>query len=343
MLSLKKQFHYAAFISFFLLFSCQKEEVEELYSTNETVTKTSPLASYLQRLTMVATTEDNLIDKSSYCTVKLPYIVRLNDATIPIDTAADYQKVLDNINAYHWDDDIVKITFPVTMVYYDHTEKIITSQSNFDSLLSYWSTKHDILPKINCLNIIYPITIYTYNTANQIASTTQIKNDANLYRFIDNLNDNKVISLSYPISVTDYNSNLVTITSNSQFENAFKEAIDTCKDSTKPPLNFVNTLTQGSWRIYYFSIDSVISSQYDGYVFVFNTDQSVTATKSNITTRGVWETSTNNGLRIFRLRFNQKLLKQLDIDWDLYEFDNDEFAFFKDRSNTVDQLLFKKI
>ena len=134
MLSFKKQFHYLAIVSLLLLFSCQSEVEEQVYSTHETITKSSPLTSYLQRVAMVKTVQDNLIDKSSYCTIKLPYKVTVNNASISINTTADYQKVVDNINAYTNDNDIVKITFPVTMIYYNYVEKVLTSQSDFDSL-----------------------------------------------------------------------------------------------------------------------------------------------------------------------------------------------------------------
>jgi hypothetical protein len=104
---------------FLLLLSCQSEIEEQDNNTQETVTNVSPLTTYLQRVAMVKTVQDNIIDKSSYCTIKLPYNVTVNNVNIAVNTVADYQKVADNINAYTNDNDIVKIDFPVTMVYYN--------------------------------------------------------------------------------------------------------------------------------------------------------------------------------------------------------------------------------
>lgn len=344
MLSFKKQFHYLAIVSLLLLFSCQSEVEQQVYSTQETITKSSPLTSYLQRLAMVKTVQDNLIDKSSYCTIKLPYKVTVNNASISINTTADYQKVVDNINAYTNDNDIVKITFPVTMIYYNYYEKVISSQSDFEYLLSYWAAEPDLLSRVNCLSINYPIAINIYNTANQIASTVQIANEASFFSFINNLKESQFMSISYPISITDYNNHLVTIANNSQLENAIKNAIDNCKDSTNPPLDFINTLTQTSWKISYFYEVSAKTSLYNGYVFVFKIDQSVTATKLGVTISGQWETKINNGVREFRIKFNPDLLHQLDEDWKVFEFNNSQLRFRKEGgSNDNHYLYFEKI
>jgi len=98
-------------LSLLFVLSCQSEIDEQQFSTQETITKSSPLTTYLQRVAMVKTVEDNIIDQSNYCTVKFSYNVTVNDVVIPINTTSDYQKVRDNINAQSNDNDIVKIGF----------------------------------------------------------------------------------------------------------------------------------------------------------------------------------------------------------------------------------------
>jgi hypothetical protein len=344
MLIFKRQLNYFAIASLFLLFACQSEVDEQVYSTKETITMSSPLTSYLQRIAMVRTVQDNIIDKSSYCTIKLPYKVTVNNVMIWINTAADYQKVLDNVNAYSNDNDIVKITFPVTMIYYNYYEKVISSQSDFESLLSYWAAEPDLLSRINCLTINYPIAINIYNSTNQIASTVQITSDSSFFSFIKNLKESQFIAVSYPISVTDYNNHLVTIANNSQLENAIKNAIDNCKDNINPALDFTNTLTQGSWKISYFFDDFAKTSLYNGYEFVFKKDQTVIASKLGITVPGHWETKINNGVREFKVSFSPDLLHQLDEDWKVFEVNNSQLRLRKEGgSNDNHYLYFEKI
>ncbi|WP_310560600.1 hypothetical protein [Flavobacterium sp.] len=340
MLIFKKQLYHLAIMSVFLLFSCQSEQEEQSYNTQETITKSSPLTSYLQRLTMVKTTEDNLIDNSSYCKVKLPYQVTVNTATIAINSADDYQKVVENINAYSNDNDIVKINFPVTMIYYNYLEKVIATQSDFDSLLTYWAAQPNLLFKINCVKIIFPITINIYNSANQIASSISITNDQVFFNFIKNLNDSQYIAIDYPILLTDNNNHTLSIANNSQLENAIKYALDTCPENINPTLDFSQILKTHSWKISYYYDEYEKTALYNDYVFVFKSDNSATATKYGVTVSGQWETKTENGVTKFRISFSPDLLHELDEQWKVFEFNNSQLRFRKEESSKDNHYLY---
>jgi hypothetical protein len=318
------------------LFSCQSEIDEQDYNPQETVTGNSPITSYLQRVAMVKTVEDNVIDKSSYCTIKLPCSVTVNNTNIALNTTADYQKVIDNINANTADNDIVTIDFPVTMVYYNYIEKNIPDQADFDSLIDYWNLYPDLLSKINGLNINYPITINVYNSANQIASSTAIVSDQAFFSFIKNLTDSQYIALKYPISITDYNYQTKSIANNLDFENAIKYAIDNCEENNIVPLDFREVLTIGSWQTPYFYSNSDNTSLYNGYVFLFKNDNSVVASKGGVSVTGQWEMKTEYNIKKFKISFSSGLLHKLGYDWELFEFNNSQIRFrnVSDAKNT---------
>jgi hypothetical protein len=325
---------------FFFLLSCQSEIEEQDNYTQGTVTNVSPLTTYLQRVAMVKTVQDNIIDKSTYCTIKLPYTVTVNYTKIAINTAADYQKVADNINANANDNDIVKIDFPVTMVYYNYYEKLIPDEADFNSLIDYWNLYPDLLSKINGLNINYPITINVYNSTNQIASSVSIISDQAFFYFIKNLNDSQYISLKYPISITDYNYQTKSITNNFDFENAIKYAIDYCPENNIVSLDFTETITKGSWTIPYFFDDSEKTSSYSGYSFAFKSDKSVVASKGAITENGQWESKIQNGVRKLKITFSSELLSKLNTNWELFEFNNSQIRL-RDVSNSTNYLYFE--
>jgi hypothetical protein len=338
MFPLKK---YLSIVTFLFLLSCQSEIEEQDYNAQGTVTKVSPLTSYLQRVAMVKTVHDNIIDRSTYCTIKLPYTVVVNNVNIAVNTTADYQKVVDNINANNADNDIVKIDFPVTMVYYNYYEKIIPNEADFNSLIDYWNLHPDLLSKINGLNINYPITINIYNSANQVASSESIISDHVFFNFIKNLNESQYISLSYPISIVDYNYQTRSITNNLDFENAIKYAIDNCPENNIVALDFVETITKGSWGIPYFFDDSEKTSSYAGYSFIFKSDKSVVATKGTISETGQWESKVQNGVRELKLDFSTELLSKLNDNWKLFEFNNSQIRL-RDVSNNTSYLYFEK-
>jgi hypothetical protein len=339
MFLLKKYLSLAVFL--FLLFSCQSEVDEQNNNSQGTITTVSPLTTYLQRVAMVRTVQDNMIDGSSYCTIKLPYVVTVNNEQIAINTTADYQKVLDNTNASNYDDDIVKIDFPVTMVYYNYIEKLIPNQADFDSLIDYWNLYPDLLSKINGLNINYPITINSYNSLNQVASSQLIVSDQAFFNFIKNLNESQYISLKYPITIADYNNQTKMISNNEDFENAIKYAIDYCPENNLVTLDFAATITKGSWEIPYFYDGAVKTSNYSDYTFVFKTDQSVVATKSGVSEMGQWESSVQNGVREVKVVFNTGVLSKLNFNWKLFEFNNSQIRL-RDINTTTNYLYFQK-
>ncbi|TDO77614.1 hypothetical protein EV143_104381 [Flavobacterium chryseum] len=339
MFPLKK---YLSIVVFLFLLSCQNEIDEQDNNTAQgTVTKLSPLTSYLQRVAMVQTVQDNVIDGSTYCTIKLPYTVTVNNAQIAVNTTADYQKVADNINASTDDDDIVKIDFPVTMVYYNYIEKVIPNEADFDSLIDYWNQYPDLLSKINGLNINYPITINIYNSANQVASSQSIISDQAFFNFIKNLNESQYISLRYPISVVNYNNQTKSITNNLEFENAIKYAIDYCPENNIVTLDFTATITNGSWDIPYFFDDTEKTASYSGYSFVFKSDKSVVATKGAVSETGQWASQVQNGVTELQLNFSSELLSKLNKNWKLFEFNNSQIRL-RDVTDSTNYLYFEK-
>ncbi|MXO04473.1 hypothetical protein [Flavobacterium sp. HBTb2-11-1] len=339
MFLLKKYLSIAVF--FFLLFSCQSEMEEENNNSQGTISTVSPLTTYLQRVAMVKTVQDNMIDGSSYCTIKLPYTITVNNEQIAVNTTADYQKVLDNINASNYDDDIVKIDFPVTMVYYNYIEKLIPNQADFDTLIDYWNLYPDLLSKINGLNINYPITINSYNSANQTASSQSIVSDQAFFNFIKNLNESQYISLKYPITFVDYNNQIKSISNNTEFENAIKYAIDYCPENNLVTLDFVAAITKGSWEIPYFYDGAVNTSNYSGYTFIFQTDKSVIATKAGVSETGQWESTIQNGVREVKINFSSGALSKLNLNWKLFEFNNSQIRL-RDVGVTTNYLYFQK-
>lgn len=323
------------------LFSCQSEMGEQDYNQQQTVINTSPLTTYLQRVAMVKTVQDNVIDGSSYCTIKLPYTVSVNNANIAINTIADYQKVIDNINSSIYDDDIVKIDFPVMMVYYNYIEKNIPNQADFDSLIGYWNLFPDLLSKINGLNINYPITINTYNRTDQMVGSVSIVSDQAFFNFIKKLTETEYISLKYPISVADDNGQTKSIATNLDFENAIKYAIDNDPDNNITTLDFVATITKDSWQIPYFYSDIDKTTYLNGYSFVFKSDLSVVATKGATSETGQWQSTSQNGVRQLKLNFTSPLLSKLNNNWNLFEFNNSQIRL-RNVGNTNSYLYFEK-
>lgn len=325
--------------------ACQTESTTEVHSTKETITKTTPLSTYIERVAMQKTSQDNIIDNTNCFMIKLPYVVTVNSIQITIKSSSDYLLVQNNINAYLYDNDIVTIQFPVVVVMNDYSEKTLTNQTDFNNLISLCQASTATFGKINCIAINYPIVINIYDSNNQIASTTSIANNQSLFDFFDNLEDNQFVAINYPINITNSNGVTSTITSNNQFEDSIKATIDTCTENASSALDFVKILTLNRWKISYCYYDNYEkTSVYDGYTFVFDSNYKAVATKAGITYNGTWSTKVDNGMREFRIIIEPDPLKKLDEGWKVFEFNDSQLRFRdSDGSNESDYLYFQKI
>ncbi len=324
--------------------ACQTESTTEIHSTKETITKTTPLSTYILRVTMLKTSQDNIIDNSSCFMVKFPYVVTVNGVQIAIKSESDYVLVQNNINAHSYDNDIVTIQFPVVVVLNDYSEKSLANQTDFSNLIAACQANSSTFGKINCITIAYPIVITIYDSNNQLASTNTITNDKNLFNFLNNLNSNQFLAINYPINSTNTNGVTVAIADNNQFEDTIKAAIDNCTQNTNPSLDFIKTLTTNTWKIAYSYYDKNEKTVvYDGYTFLFNSNYTATATKLGVTYNGTWSSKIDNGIREFKIKFETDKLDKLSEDWKVLEFNDSQLRFrHSDDSNETNYLYFEK-
>lgn len=311
-------------IAFFSLSitSCQKEEETIIQDEAQTFTKESTLSRLLLRTAQFPTSKDNIIDNSSCFSVQLPVTIILNGQQIVVANQADYQLVQNAINEFSNDDDIVNFVFPITIVYQNFQTQIIQNTNDLDDVLDDCG-EDDNFDEIDCIIISYPFSINVYNSNNQVANTVSITSNSNLFNFIYNLTSNTFLSISYPISLTDVNNQNIIINSNSQLENFIEDSIDDCNDNSSSGtnnLNFIETLTSGTWYISYFFDDTDETSDYAGYNFIFNTNGTSKAIKNATTINGTWNTFVDSGVNKLDLNFDGIILDEIEDDWRIIEY-----------------------
>ncbi len=334
------KFFFIYLFTFGFFSACQTSSVQEDYNTNLTISKSTPLASEIQRVAMLNTSQDNVIDKSSCFMIRFPYVVTVNSIQININSPSDFLFVHNAINAYPHDDDNVNVHFPITVVFNDYTQKIIANQNDFESLISSCQFNTNTFGKINCLTINYPIGINVYDSNYQIARSISIVDNVSMFNFITNSSNSIFFAISYPISIKDQNGQNSIISTNSQFEDVIRNAVDTCDLNSNPTFDFVKILTSNTWKVsYYFnSIDKTFD--YIGYSIVFNSDYTVVATKLGIVYKGDWTTSIDNGQRRFEIKFNGDPLSKLSENWKVFEFNLNQLHFISKESNNENYYLY---
>lgn len=299
------------------IFSCQTDSESIVQDTSNNFSKTSPISLLISRVSQYETTADNVLDGTSNCSIKLPAHVTVNGQYVYVGSTSDFQEVQDIKNQSTTDDDKVHFSFPITIIYPNYHEHILNTEDEFNTMMENYgddSPYHEV----SCLNFNFPIVINIYNTSNQVASTVTIQNDTQLYSFIHGLDDSQIVGIVFPITLTNSNSQQVTINSNAALEDAINNAVSSCNTSPTPT-SLSDILTSGSWHISYCYYGHDETNYYTGYNFTFNANGNCAAVKNASTINGDWDINNSMPQRL-DLHFDGDQLHELETNWDVQEY-----------------------
>lgn len=219
-------------ISLITLNSCQNDSSQ---SSNK-ITANSTLKTLLARVSQKRTSSDNVIDSTSCFTVKLPVTVMVNGAAVVVTTSADYQAVAAIFDDSHNDVDHIEFVFPITIVYADFTELVVTTNQQLHSLMEGChnndvdededESNDDDDNAINCISLMYPFVISTTN--NGTPTDVTINNDHDIYLLLETVEGSTTVTINYPISIVDANGQTIVVENNNQLEHNIHEATTEC-------------------------------------------------------------------------------------------------------------------
>jgi hypothetical protein len=301
----------------FSVLSCQDEEESVVQDTTNNFTKSAPISLLISRVSQYETTRDNVLDGTSNCSIKLPAHVTVNGQYVNVLSENDFQTVQNIKNQSNSDDDIVHFGYPITMVYPNHYEHVVTNETQLNYIMAQYgddSPYHEVA----CLNFNYPFSINIYNTNNQVGSTLAIQSDTQLYNFIHNLTESQIVGITFPITLTKSGSQQITINHNTDLENAINDAVNSCYPGSTPT-SLWNILTTGSWHISYCFYGQDATSQYAGYYFTFHPNGDVLVVKNSITLEGDWDLDDGVPQRL-DFNFEGSQLHDLETNWDVQEY-----------------------
>ncbi|WP_372745912.1 hypothetical protein [Lutibacter sp.] len=204
--------------------SCMEEiDVTEGQDPN-TNNKDSETTTNYKRVGMHDGSDDDFIDETSCSSIKFPYSLSANNIPLTLSSIADYQLVKDIFNLSSIDVDTIVFNFPITIINQDYSETIITNLEALNSVTDTCNiTILNNLNAITCVDIVYPIKISLFNLDTDQTTIISVENDEALFNFMNNLSENIVYSVQYPINVLSN-----TITSAISSDTDLKSIIDSC-------------------------------------------------------------------------------------------------------------------
>ena len=339
---------YASLLVIALSFTSCQEEFEELPDGNEqeTIVASSSTAKLIEHTVSNDGSFDNIVDKASCFAVNFPYTVNVNGLDITIDSIEDLQLVEDVIDKLDSDTDILEILFPITITLADFTEiKIETKEALIKLAKECVEGGKD--DDIECIDFVYPITLYTFDINKQETGNVTVNNDKELKRFFAGLDKNDLIGIDFPITLKLYDGTEIVVDSNAELAAAIESAKDTCDedddndcnddDFTKERLD--KYLVKCPWLVKEVKRnDQDQTGQYFEYLMNFTEDGGVTVKdrEGNIL-NGTWATRVSDHKVLLKLEFD--VLVDFTLEWFVYEIGEGKIKLY---ASDKDKIIMRK-
>lgn len=226
--------------------ACQNEEpfVEDI-DAERTLTLNSYVVDMMERATSYDGSYDNIVDGASCIAIQFPYLVVVNGSELTIANTEDLEMIEDILDAaeseQHFDavDEVqrsVVIRYPITATLSDQTEIVIASEAILNELASQCIEGGDD-SDVECIDMIYPIHLFTYNKDLQQTGSIVVNHDKELRRFLAGLVDTDLLSIDFPITYQFHDSTQVTVNTNEALAEAMQNAVDSCDEDDDDDYN----------------------------------------------------------------------------------------------------------
>ena len=331
MIQLKKIIALVMF-SVLIFSSCR---VEEINVDTKFLRNNSTIATLMENTSLNDGSTDNIIDQANCFTVKLPVTVIANTIQVIVNTEADYAVVEAIFDASDVDTDTLEIIFPITIMLSNFNIEVITDQSEFDSFRSMCNGENEFDDDIECLDFNYPITGSIFDTVTNQMDTFTISSDNELHTFLEDLDNDDVVSINFPITVTLFDGTVVNIVDLDQLETVIDNAKDDCDedddfdfnddDCVGCSTNQFETLLTGctDWTVDKLELSNVkLEDNYIGFQFNFINDGTITAldTNTGTTHTGTWSSSgTGQNITVI---VTITTLPDFNANWTLHEIED---------------------
>jgi len=295
-----------------LISSCAKEEVINIPKPDEPSLKAnSNLANLMQKTSLNDGSNDNIIDNANCFNIKLPVTVIVNGIEILINSDSDFDTIESIFEEFSTDDDRLEIVFPISIVLSDFTQIIINDESELANFTNDCNGENEFDDDIECLDFQYPIEVSIFNTLTELVIDITINNDEEMHDFIEDLDENDIASIGFPITVILFDGTLITINSLDQLEEIIENADGDCDedddydyddddiDNTNTTVQeFSDYLISCPWLLDELEIQEEDNESIKGTIFIFNADGTVTSELNVTTSNGTWSVSLDNGIRL---------------------------------------------
>ncbi len=316
--------------------SCRKEESVLIEGPqNETLKANSAVANLLRRTAMKDGSDDNIVDNANCFSLDFPFTVFVNGMEITVTSEEDLDTVEDIFDEFEDDDDTLEIDFPVTIVLSDFSEQEINSIDEFESYVDDCEGENEYDDDIECIDIQYPVSASVFNANNELLDTITITNDKELYEFLEDLDEDDIVEVEFPVTVVLSDGTEVSVSNLDQLEEVIDDAEDDCDEDDDYDYNdddcdncSTEQLTDFLTNCDGWMVDDIrrngmnLEDQYEGYTFTFDSDGTISVDAGSESLSGTWESSGSGNNIIVTIAIPD--LPDFNGDWMLHEVEQEE-------------------
>ena len=322
---------------------CQSE-FEEINGGNDTeaITANSTTAALIEKTTSNDGSFDNIVDGASCIALKFPYTVQVNGIEVIIDSREDLHAIEEIFDALDDDEDILNILFPITITLSDFTEIVIENLDQLEDLAEDCLEGGDD-DDIECIDFVYPITLFTFDVNEQVSGEVVIESDEQLRKFFNELGDDDLIGIQFPLTLKKFDGTEIVVNSNAELAMALENAKDECDEDDDDDYNdddfdeerFDFCLTECPWLVKEVVRDNVDNSdQYFEYVMTFTEDGGVTVKdREGNVLNGIWSARFTDRGPLLTLEFD--VLVDFNLEWLVYEIGEHTIKLYAENGNKI--------
>lgn len=311
------------------LTSCQDNDDNVTPSADNANAATSPTASNLKRSSMHKGDHDDFLDGVSCSSILLPVTATVNGTEVTVASESDYETVTDILAEYNNDDDSVVLHFPLTVKLSNHTEITISNQIEYNALMTACEQADNATEDaINCLDINFPISIFTFNLNLEQTGSVVLESDQELYAYMDNFGDDAYFAVNYPITATMSNDAQVTISSDMDLSTKITECLateDEMEEAEEDAEEVESILVEGAFKVQSFIEASVDKANtFADYTITFAGDMSCLAQNTADSTandiQGTYEVAAETEVNLNISFSSNATLQLLNHSWEVASY-----------------------
>lgn len=333
----------ASSVALVTLFTACQEEFEEVGSdVQETLEADSSTAELIVNTASNDGSFDNIVDEASCIAVQFPYTVEVAGIQITIDSIEDLKLIEEIFDEFDDDEDVLNIVFPITITLADFAEVVIESKEALRELAAECLEGGDD-DDIECIDFVYPITMFTFDIDGQQAGSVTINSDRELRRFFHERDEGELVSIEFPVSLKKFDGTEVQVTTNAELARVLEAAKDECDEDDDDDYNdddfdeehFEEFLTECQWKMYDVRrFGMAQTEQYSGFVLDFDENGKVKLIRSmDEITEGEWSFKFTEDGPAVEMDFG--VFEDFNLLWLVYEIEEGKIKFYSDNDNKI--------